>query len=545
MAALELEPTSTANGPNISRSPQHRGPAPGAPFTLLGLSFWDRITMAGLALAAAVLSLWNLTGSPSYQDDEGTYTSQAFAVHSGNLAPYTYWYDHPPLGWIQIAALNWLPTLLGLGDGTAIGATRYVIAVFFVASALLLYMLARRMKVRIPFAALTTVIFILSPLSLVLGRQVYLDNIGVPWLLMAFYLALSSRDALWHHVCAGICFAVAVLSKETLAIFGPALLLALMYRARWSNRSFSVVGFLTVGGLILAFYPLSALLRNELLAGPNHVSLQEALAYQFLERSGSGTIFEARSSRAELLTGWLYFDKYLVAAGLVAAGVCLLRKRSRVIPVSIVSFAIPVVLGQGYLPAMYIIGVIPFLALALGTGVDIAWTGMEKLGHQRAKLRHTLRVGFVALLSASLILMSVPQWFEQDRALLVAETNTNWRNAMTWVQDNVPRSDVVLAPYSMWYDLNASGWHDAWTMIATEKPDLDERFETEHPGGWREIDWIIVGPSVTANIDRLGLSRAGSALQHSEPVQTFGEWSIRKVSEPAPSQDTNRQELAP
>ena len=171
---------------------------------------------------------------------------------------------------------------------------------YFVASAVLLYLLARRMKIRVPFAALTTVLFILSPLSLVLGRQVYLDNIGVPWLLLAFYLALSSREALWHHVGAGICFAVAVLSKETLAVFGPALLLALVYRPRWSNRSFSVVGFLGAGGLLLAFYPLSALLKNELVAGPDHVSLQDALSYQLLKRSGSGTIFEAGSSRSQL-----------------------------------------------------------------------------------------------------------------------------------------------------------------------------------------------------------------------------------------------------
>ncbi|MEK0156911.1 ArnT family glycosyltransferase [Arthrobacter oryzae] len=538
MAVAEMEP-SVIESKN-SGSPLHRGPGPDAPFSLTQLSFWDRITLWVLIAAAAVLSLWNLTGAPSYQDDEGTYTAQAFAVHSGSLAPYTYWYDHPPLGWIQIAALNWIPTMLGVGDGTAIGATRYVIAAFFVASAALLYMVARRLKVRIPFAALATVIFILSPLSLVLGRQIYLDNIGVPWLLLAFYLALSSRDALWHHVCAGICFAVAVLSKETLAIFGPALLMALMYRPRWSNRSFSVVGFLTVGGLILAFYPLSALLRNELFSGSNHVSLQDALSYQFLERSGSGTIFEAGSSRAELLAGWLYFDKYLIAAGLVAATLCLLRKQSRVIAVAIISFAIPIVLGQGYLPAMYIIGVIPFLALALGTGVDIAWSRLEKFGSARPNLKRPLRSAFVAVLCSSLVLMSVPQWFEQDRDLLTAENNANWRQTLTWVQDNISREDVVLAPYSMWYDLNSSGWNDSWTMIATEKPDLDKQFETAHPDGWQEIDWIIVGPSVTANIDSLGLSRAASALRHSTTVRTFGEWSIRRVEVPVPPRTNER-----
>lgn len=538
MAATDLNPVPPAsarpNKPDATpgKTPSHRGTAHAAPFNLGYLAVWDKAALAALTIAAAVLSLWNLDGAPSYQDDEGTYTAQAFAVHSGSLAPYTYWYDHPPLGWIQIAALNWLPTLLRLGDGTTIGATRYVIAVYFVASAILLYMLGRRLGIRVPFAALTTVLFILSPLSLVLGRQIYLDNIGVPWLLLGFYLALSSRNALWHHLGAGVCFAVAVLSKETLSIFGPALLLALLYRPKWSNRSFSVVGFLAAGGLLLAFYPLSALLRNELLSGPDHVSLQDALAYQFLNRSGSGTIFEAGSSRGALLAGWLYFDEYLIAAGLAASVICLVRRQSRFLFVAVATFATPIVLGHGYLPAMYIIGVIPFLALACGTAVDIAWSGMERLGHHAPRLLPMLRTAFIAVLSASLLLMSLPQWFEQDRTLLTAYSNSNWRNAMTWVKENVSRRDVVLAPYSMWQDLDSSGWNNAWTMIATEKPDLDKQFMVERPGGWRDIKWIIVGPSVIANIDSLGLSRVKTALQNSEQVEAFGEWSIHRVTIP-------------
>lgn len=543
MGLTELEPAlRPAPGGKPAR---HRGPAPGAPFTCRTLPAWDRAALAVLGAAAAVLSLWNVTGAPSYQDDEGTYTSQAFAVHSGALAPYTYWYDHPPLGWIQIAALNWFPLLLGLGDGTAVGATRYVISLYFVASAALLYLLARRMGVRIPFAALATVLFILSPLSLVLGRQVYLDNIGVPWLLLAFYLALSSREALWHHVGAGICFAAAVLSKETLAVFGPALLLALVYRPRWSNRSFSVVGFLAAGGLLLAFYPLSALLKNELLAGPDHVSLQEALAYQFLKRSGSGTIFEAGSSRSQLWAGWLYFDKYLIAAGLIAAVLCLLRQRARIISVAVASFAIPVVLGQGYLPAMYIIGVIPFLALALGTGVDMAWSGVERLGTRSEGMKRPLRAAFAVVLAGSLVLMSVPQWFEQGRSLLSADDNVNWRRTVAWVQGNISRNDIVLAPYSMWHDLNSSGWNNPWTMIATEKPDLDGQFGRERSEGWQEIDWIIVGPTVSANIDTLGLARVKTALENSEEVQAFGEWSVRRVTKPEPRPETIRERTQP
>ena len=497
----------------------------------------DRYTLAGLGLLATVLSLWNLNGSPSYSEDGGTYTAQAFSILDGRLAPYTYWYDHPPLGWIQLGALAWIPAVLGFGDGTYIGATRYVIVVYFVATALLVFLLARRLRIRHALAVLAVVILVLSPLSLTLGRQVYLDNVGAPWLLLAFYLVLSPRKALWHHVAAGACFAIAVLSKETLAIFGPALLLAMLNRRGWSNRSFSVVGFLVVGGLLLSFYPLMALLRGELMAGPDHVSLQEALQYQFFSRSGSGYIWEPGSDRAELMRGWLYFDRYIIAAGITAAMICLLRRRTRWLPVAILSFATPVIIGQGYLPAMYIVGVLPYLILALGGALNILWDGVERLaaaGQPRA--RPLVRAAGAGVIAAGVFLMSVPQWFEQDRTLLAGQSNNDWRNTLQWAKDNLPREDVVLTPYSMWQDLNSAGWDDPWNMVVTEKADLDTQFAIEHPEGWRAIDWIIVGPIVYSNVESLGLHTVAEALENATEEATFGEWGVYRVRNEMPGE---------
>src|SRR3954465_9737148 len=70
------------------------------------------LLVAGLVVIGVAHAL-NLAGWPRYFDDEGTYYSQAWAVeHLGSLAPYTYWYDHPPAGWLQMAALQWLPDLV-------------------------------------------------------------------------------------------------------------------------------------------------------------------------------------------------------------------------------------------------------------------------------------------------------------------------------------------------------------------------------------------------------------------------------------------------
>src|SRR3989344_6586487 len=46
----------------------------------------------------------NMFHFPYYENDEGTYMSQAWSLLKfGKLAPYTYWYDHAPLGWVFIA----------------------------------------------------------------------------------------------------------------------------------------------------------------------------------------------------------------------------------------------------------------------------------------------------------------------------------------------------------------------------------------------------------------------------------------------------------
>lgn len=491
----------------------------------------DRLLLALIVVGAGTLSTTNLLGAPGFQDDEGTYTAQAAAVQNGDLAPYTYWYDHPPFGWIQLAILGWIPKLLGLGGDTEIGTMRFVIALYFVADAVLIYLIARRISAAPPFALLASTLFSLSPLSLGVGRQVYLDTVAMPWLLLAFFLALSPRLAMWHHAAAGTAFAMAVLSKIPSAVMGPALLIAMIDRRAWRGRTFSIVSFLTIGALVIAVFPLMALLRGELFTGAGHVSLQDGLLYQFTSRAGSGFLWEEGSGRHNLVMSWFQSDGFLVVAGALAALICLSRQRTRWIFVAVVSFFAPVAIGQGYLPAMYIIGGIPFLCLAIGLGTDLIFRGANTQVRKylpRARRASPFVIGTVIALALSPI--PLHSWVEKDSVLLATDQNADWNSTREWVIANVPKDDVVLSPYSMWQDLNSAGWNDPWTMIVLEKVDLDDAtFITEHPGGWREIEWIIDGPSVEPNIGYLNLTVAKSAFENSEVVQTFGDWNVRKV----------------
>ena len=489
----------------------------------------DTVAVIAIVLVASTVFFTNLTG-PAFQDDEGTYTAQALSLGDGDLAPYTYWYDHPPVGWIQLAMLVWIPRLFGLGDGIDIAAMRYVIALYFVANAVLIYLIARRITVTRTFALLGVAAFVFSPLSLSLGRQVFLDTISLPWLLLAFYLVLSPRMALWSHAAAGASFAIAVLSKLTAAVMGPALLVALIDRRAWQGRMFSVMGFLTVGGLVLAFYPLMALLRGELVSGDGHVSLQDGLLYQFTAREGSGYVWEAGSARSELLISWAVGDGFLVVGGAIAAALCLASRRTRWVSVAVGSFFVPMIVGEGYLPSMYIVAGIPFLCIALASASDLIRRAVLRLGRDRQPIQ-ALATPIVLVGVTLLLLVQTPVLggVAKNRELLTADQNSDFRDTLEWMRTNVPRDEVVLTPYSMWHDLESEGWNDNWTMIALEKADLDPAYKVFHPTGWKEIEWIIEGPTVRSNLEVLGLTTASTALQNSEIVRTFGAWNIRRV----------------
>ena len=94
---LTLRPTEAAEAADHAESAVARR----------GRRWTGAVLLAVLLLATGLLHGWNMYQSPgtTVTDDEGTYVAQAWALlHLGQLADYTYWYDHPPVGWMLLAA---------------------------------------------------------------------------------------------------------------------------------------------------------------------------------------------------------------------------------------------------------------------------------------------------------------------------------------------------------------------------------------------------------------------------------------------------------
>lgn len=487
----------------------------------------DGLIMLILVGVIVVVQGVNIANFPTVSDDEGTYLAQAWAIQHGHgLAHYSYWYDHPPFGWMQVAALSWIPALFDHGTMVVPHARVIMLPVTAVASALL-YVLCRRVGMARWSSALGVVIFGLSPLSVTMQREIYLDNFAVVWMLAAFVLALSPRRHLWHHVAAGACAALSILSKETMLVIAPALFWALWQGSDKSTRKFSIVGFVSAATLLILQYPLYAVLKGELFAGSNHNSLFGAISYQ-LGRGGSGNILRHGSVSNLTLHWWLVRDPVLMYAGVAASVLALAVRRLRPVALAAVILVVVAVRPNGYLPAMYVIQVLPFFAVAIA---GLADEGVRALLSDRARELIARwwrweapwrRIDVAAFSGVILIGLIAPQWRTGDATADTAFSNDQYAAASTWIRNHIPdhAHTRIVVDDAIWPDLATQGFDPGLGVIWFYKVDLDPAVTKTLPQGWKNIDYVVSTPVIRQ--DPNGLPTVRAAMEHSVVVATFG-----------------------
>ena len=491
----------------------------------------DLYLAGGLAGAVLFLLAWNITGFPSATDDEGTYLAQAWAVQHGlGLAHYTYWYDHPPLAWIQLAGMSWVPALLA-PKMLAVAGGRIAMLPVDAASLLLVYLICRRLGFARWAAALALLTYGLSPLSITMNRQIYLDSFAVAWMLGALALALSPRKHLWHYAAAGAATAVAVLSKETMLVALPAVLLAMWQNStRTSTRPWAFGGYLSGLALVGVFYPLYAMLRGELFPGPGHVSLIGAWQFQLMSRSGSGSVFDGGSGSFSLIHSWLYYDTVILLAGLVATVPALAVRRLRAPAIAAALLAIIALRPGGYLPAMYVVQVLPFFAIVIA--------GVVEQGVIRLKPRqHWWRWAVLGAVAAAALTVVLPRWYVGDRRALVTNDNAPYAAAATYLRDGLadhPGTTIVVDDV-LWLDCVNAGYRPD-KVIWFYKLDLDSAVAKRLPDGWRDVDYIVSTPALRQ--DPGSLPTVSKLLANSTVIASYGPDSgpieIRRVDKENP-----------
>jgi 4-amino-4-deoxy-L-arabinose transferase-like glycosyltransferase len=481
-----------------------------------------RAVLLSLAIPLAlviVATAWNLQGWPGRVDeDEGTYVAEAWAiVCEHHLAPYTYWYDHPPLGWAQLAGYIWLTEgFARYSSSVEIG--REFMLLVAVASSILVYVLCRRLRFRPATAGITVALFGLSPLAVYYHRLVSLDNIGTLWLLAAMVAATSRRRSLRAAFWAGVFSAVAVLSKETLAILLPVVFWLIWQQAHLLTRKWHLAVYSVTVTLISAFYPLFALLRDELFPGSGHVSLLWAVWWQLLGRAGSGFLLTSGSAANGLLTLWLGTDRWLLLGGLTVTLPGFFVRRLRPLALGFLLQTVTALTG-GYLPYFYVTAMLPFAAVLIGGVADTLWNPVRSELLEWARRMAAITAGVAA------VLFVVPQWGSALVRQAGQNGTTSSLEATAWVEKHVPKKDVVVVDDYLWLDLERDGMNPLWE----QKMDSDADAQGDLDDGWRSVNYVVVTGQIIGTLATLPILQ--QAIDHSVPVASFGDGIVvRRVN---------------
>lgn len=504
----------------------------------------DLAWVVPLVVVAVWLQAVNMYGAPARTGDEGTYVSQAWSVAKWHmLAPYTYWFDHPPLGWILMGGYDALTNAFRTAPSAVDGGRQFML-VCTGASEVLLFTLARRVGAARWSAALVGLLFAASPLAISFHRQVYLDNIAVPFMLAAFALALSPGRRLAAQAAAGLCLGLSVMSKETFLLLLPAVAWQLWRHADRRTRGFvmalaSCLFLATVGA-----YVLYAALDGELFPGPGHVSLIGTALWQVSGRAASGSVLSSGTPGHATVAQWFALDPWLPLFGLLTMPVLFARRSTRALGLAALIEA-ATLLRPGYLPFPFIISALPFAALDVGLTLDtVGALGRRRVtatdsadGTAPDSLRRLMprplrrpagSAGWVAagpLLALGLAVgaagVAGPTWARNDRGLFTANADAAYLAAQHWVARHVSRHDRLLVGDSLWVDMVQAGFpanQVVWYSKLRSDPAVERRF----PRGWRDFQYIVWSNSLRGSVGTPGYAWLQQAKAHSTRVARWG-----------------------
>lgn len=482
-------------------------------------------------LVAAVTHGYNAFRYPLYLTDEGIYLEQAWSVlREGRLSPYTYFYDHAPMGWLAISAwVGLLPDQFS-SFGFPINSGRVLMVLVHVGSAFLLFEVIRRYSGSLPSAFLAVFLFNVSPLAVYYQRQVLLDNLMVFWVLLGLYVLARKDGRLVTAMGAGLAFGLAMITKENAVFMLPGFAY-LMHHSILDqpNRRFSASFWWFTAATPVVGYLLSAQIKSELVpAGmsfdldsppADHVSLMYTVWWQLNRTAASGQ----GSAFADLLRdSWLVKDRYLLLFGLLAtlaATAMSLHRRYRDPPLlgaALLAIGYSFYLARSILLDFYVAPLVPLLLLNIG----LLYARMT-----RGAKRWVVGVGTAVLVALPLAYPNGYLFAYNDQGRL--QLADQYRLSLTdlqhaqlgWVHANVPPESRMIIDDDLWVALRDGNpvypnAHSHWKAAAD--PDVrDKIFNSD----WQNLDYVVMSNRMRPAMERNGENWILQAIdEHGERV---------------------------
>jgi hypothetical protein len=410
---------------------------------------------------------------------------------------------------------------------------REVMQVANLVTTALLYMLMRRLHFSRCTSSVAVLVFGLSPLSIFFHRLGFLDNLEMAWVCGALVLAASPRRSLGSVFGCAVCFAAAVLTKETAGVLLPALVWLLLQHHPAGNRGWAMGVFIpTFFGISFA-YPLYAILKNELFVGEGHVSLLWALRWQLFERESTGSVLDTGSVSFALVRSWIGIDRWLLVAGalLVPAGLGIRRLRPFAVALGI---QLALLCRGGYLPQALVITLLPFAAVLIAGVGEVLWKScLTRLADPRAAswwrwcTFSVQRVGVAAVTVAVLAfgVWGAPGWASALHTAATQNPGAYSTQATRWIKENIPRDTTIVVDDNIWGDLKLAGYtRQVWLYKVDLDPEVNRKLL---PNGYRDIRYVILLQLPPKMLK--GMPTLVEAIDHGHIVATFGEGRAKLV----------------
>lgn len=499
----------------------------------------DMLVLFAVLIVAAVAHGYNMFHYPYYENDEGTYMSQAWSVLTqGTLAPYTYWYDHAPAGWLLIALWNLL-TGGFFTFGVSINSGRVLMLILHVASTAFLFLITKRLTKSSLAATIAALLFSLSPLGIMYQRRVLLDNIMVFWTLFSLYLLVGPNRKLRHFFASAVTFAIAMLSKESAVFFLPVFLYIVYEQAHQSHRRIAIIKWFTVCCAVTSLYFLYALVKGEffpegtVLGGSNpHVSLLGAFQYQ---ASRGGEFFlSPNSSFAINFSSWLHgstSDPILIIGGAIATAIVFVvgikNKPFRFMALLSLTYWLFLIRG-GNIIFFYVIPLIPLLALNIAIVIKLVVDFAGRIPRFGSILKS---------LAVLCLLLPFGISYASHTSIYTQDQTKDQVAAIQWVQKNISNNAVIIMDDSAYVDLHGKFSVSVSSYSEAEwywKVDLDPQITKILRDDWTSIDYIIVSDQLKYDMNHSNLKLVKDAYAHSVVLKEFDNGSgwpiqIRKV----------------
>jgi hypothetical protein len=252
------------------------------------------------------------------------------------------------------------------------------------------------------------------------------------------------------------------------------------------------------------------------------VSLIGALLFQLKDRTGSGSIFDISTGSGQIFHDWMFYDQVLLFGGFAAVLIGLLIRQIRVPAIAGLLLAGMAMRPGGYLPAMYVVQVLPFFAICLACVTGYVVQKVLKFGPQLSPKLQFWRLSAVVMVLSALAIIIVPPWYEGDRRAMTARVNDYYFDAVRWMSANVkdPANKRVVVDDVLWLDMVRLGFEPGLGAIWFYKLDLDCAVRKEVPGEWKGVDYLISTPITRAETAHLENLR--NMMQFSSVVAKFG-----------------------